>query len=178
MQLPSTVISRRIDPFITWIGESISWIWLLLLLTIVFNVVLRYAFGQGRIELEEIQWHLYSTGFLLGIGYTFQLDGHVRVDVVHELLSPRTQVWLELYGILLCVLPFTALILVFSAPFVVSSYALSEVSVSPGGLPFRWVIKSMLFIGFFLLLLAIVSRFSRVWSFLFLSQTGDRHESK
>ena len=178
MQLPSTVISRRIDPFITWIGESISWIWLLLLLTIVFNVVLRYAFGQGRIELEEIQWHLYSTGFLLGIGYTFQLDGHVRVDVVHELLSPRTQVWLELYGILLCVLPFTALILVFSAPFIASSYALSEVSVSPGGLPFRWVIKSMLFIGFFLLLLAIVSRFSRVWSFLFLSQTGDRHESQ
>lgn len=178
MQLPSTVISRRIDPLITWVGESISWIWLLLLFTIVFNVVLRYAFGQGRIELEEIQWHLYSTGFLLGIGYTFQLDGHVRVDVVHELLSPRTQVWLELYGILLCVLPFTALILVFSAPFVVSSYALSEVSVSPGGLPFRWVIKSMLFIGFFLLLLAIVSRFSRVWSFLFLSQTGDRHESK
>ena len=178
MQLPSTVISRRIDPLIIWVGESISWIWLLLLFTIVFNVVLRYAFGQGRIELEEIQWHLYSTGFLLGSGYTFQLDGHVRVDVVHELLSPRTQVWLELYGILLCVLPFTALILVFSAPFVVSSYALSEVSVSPGGLPFRWVIKSMLFIGFFLLLLAIVSRFSRVWSFLFLSQTGDRHESK
>ena len=178
MQLPSTVISRRIDPLITWVGESISWIWLLLLFTIVFNVVLRYAFGQGRIELEEIQWHLYSTGFLLGIGYTFQLDGHVRVDVVHELLSPRTQVWLELYGILLCVLPFTALILVFSAPFVASSYSLSEVSVSPGGLPFRWVIKSMLFIGFFLLLLAIVSRFSRVWSFLFLSQTGDRHESQ
>ena len=178
MQLPSTVISRRIDPFITWIGESISWKWLLLLLTIVFNVVLRYAFGQGRIELEEIQWHLYSTGFLLGIGYTFQLDGHVRVDVVHERLSPRTQGWLELYGILLCVLPFTTLILVFSAPFIASSYALSEVSVSPGGLPFRWVIKSMLFIGFFLLLLAIVSRFSRVWSFLFLSQTGDRHESQ
>lgn len=178
MQLPSTAISRRIDPLITWVGESISWIWLLLLFTIVFNVVLRYAFGQGRIELEEIQWHLYSTGFLLGIGYTFQLDGHVRVNVVHERLSPRTQGWLELYGILLCVLPFTALILVFSVPFVASSYALSEVSVSPGGLPFRWVIKSVLFIGFSLLLLAIVSRFSRVWSFLFLSQTGDRHESQ
>ena len=178
MQLPSTAILRRIDPLITWVGESISWIWLLLLFTIVFNVVLRYAFEQGRIELEEIQWHLYSTGFLLGIGYTFQLDGHVRVDVVNERHSPRTQGWLELYGILLCVLPFTALILVFSAPFVASSYALSEVSVSPGGLPFRWVIKSVLFIGFFLLLLAIVSRFSRVWSFLFLSQTGDRHESQ
>ncbi|MDC0068722.1 TRAP transporter small permease subunit [Gammaproteobacteria bacterium] len=178
MQLPSTAISRRIDPLITWVGESISWIWLLLLFTIVFNVVMRYAFGEGRIELEEIQWHLYSTGFLLGIGYTFQVDGHVRVDVVHERLSPRAQGWLELYGILLCVLPFTALILIFSAPFIASSYALSEVSVSPGGLPFRWLIKSMLFIGFALLLLAIVSRFSRVWSFLFLSPAGGRHESQ
>jgi TRAP-type mannitol/chloroaromatic compound transport system permease small subunit len=170
MELPSTAISRRIDPLITWVGESTSWIWLVLLFTIVF--------GQGRIELEEIQWHLYSTGFLLGIGYTFQVDRHVRVDVVHERLSPRTQGWLELYGILLCVLPFTALILIFSAPFVATSYALSEVSVSPGGLPFRWVIKSLLFIGFFLLFLAIVSRFSRVWSFLFFSQAGDQHESQ
>lgn len=148
-------------------GRSISWIWLLLLLTIVFNVVLRYVFGEGRIELEEIQWHLYSTGFLLGIGYTFQIDGHIRVDVVHERLSPRTQAWLELYGILLCVLPFVALVLIYSVPFVATSFELGEVSVSPGGLPYRWVIKSMLTIGFALLLLAALSRLTQVWAYLF-----------
>lgn len=167
MELPSTAISRRIDPVLTWIGQSISWIWLLLLITIVCNVVLRYVFGEGRIELEEIQWHLYSTGFLLGIGYTFQVDGHVRVDVVHERLGPRWQAWLELYGILLCVLPFVALILIYSVPFIQTSFTLGEVSMSPGGLPFRWAIKSMLFIGFFLLLLAAISRLSRVWAYLF-----------
>jgi len=149
------------------VGRSISWIWLLLLLTIVFNVVLRYVFGEGRIELEEIQWHLYSTGFLLGIGYTFQIDGHIRVDVVHERLSPRTQAWLELYGILLCVLPFVALVLIYSVPFVATSFELGEVSVSPGGLPYRWVIKSMLTIGFALLLLAALSRLTQVWAYLF-----------
>ncbi|MBO6564323.1 MAG: TRAP transporter small permease subunit [Pseudomonadales bacterium] len=169
MELPSTAISRRIDPVLTWIGQSISWIWLLLLITIVCNVVLRYVFGEGRIELEEIQWHLYSTGFLLGIGYTFQVDGHVRVDVVHERLGPRWQAWLELYGILLCVLPFVALILIYSVPFIQTSFTLGEVSMSPGGLPFRWAIKSMLFIGFFLLLLAAISRLSRVWAYLFRS---------
>jgi len=167
VDLPTTPISRRIDPVLTWIGQSVSWIWLLLLITIVCNVVLRYAFGEGRIELEEIQWHLYSTGFLLGIGYTFQVDGHVRVDVVHERLSPRWQAWLELYGITLCVLPFVALVLVFSVPFIQTSFDLGEVSVSPGGLPYRWAIKSMLFIAFFLLLLAAISRLSRVWVFLF-----------
>ncbi len=171
MELPSTAISRRIDPVLTWIGQSISWIWLLLLITIVCNVVLRYVFGEGRIELEEIQWHLYSTGFLLGIGYTFQVDGHVRVDVVHERLGPRWQAWLELYGIILCVLPFVALILIYSVPFIQTSFELGEVSMSPGGLPFRWAIKSMLFIGFFLLLLAAISRLSRVCAYLFRSST-------
>ena len=165
--LPETKLSRWIDPVLIKIGQTISWLWLLLLAIIVLNVVLRYVFGEGRIEMEEIQWHIYSTGFLLGIGYTFQADGHVRVDVIHERLSPKIQAWLELYGIVLCVLPFAALVLIYTVPFVATSFALGEVSVSPGGLPYRWFIKSMLFIGFFLLLLAAVSRLSRVWAYLF-----------
>lgn len=166
-ELPETGLSRRVDPILTWIGHSISWLWLGLLATIIVNVVLRYAFGEGRIEFEEFQWHLYSTGFLLGMGYTFQVDRHVRVDVLHERLPRRLQAWLELYGILLCVLPFSALILIFTVPFVHISFELGEISPSPGGLPFRWVIKSMLFIGFLLLALAAVSRISRVWVYLF-----------
>lgn len=166
-ELPETRLSRRVDPILTWIGHSISWLWLVLLATIIVNVVLRYAFGEGRIEFEEFQWHLYSTGFLLGMGYTFQVDRHVRVDVLHERLPRRLQAWLELYGILLCALPFSALILIFTVPFVHVSFELGEISPSPGGLPFRWMIKSMLFIGFLLLALAAVSRISRVWVYLF-----------
>lgn len=166
-ELPETKISRRIDPVLTWVGHSISWLWLVLLATIILNVVLRYVFDEGRIEFEEFQWHLYSTGFLLGIGYTFQVDGHVRVDVLQERLPFRIKAWLELYGILLCALPFTALILIFATPFVQISYELGEISPSPGGLPYRWLIKSMLLIGFVLLLLAAVSRLTRVWVFLF-----------
>ena len=94
-ELPETGLSRRVDPILTWIGHSISWLWLVLLATIIVNVVLRYAFGEGRIEFEEFQWHLYSTGFLLGMGYTFQVDRHVRVDVLHERLPRRLQAWLE-----------------------------------------------------------------------------------
>jgi TRAP-type mannitol/chloroaromatic compound transport system permease small subunit len=57
--------------------------------------------------------------------------------------------------------------LIFSVPFVAASFALSEISNAPGGLPFRWAIKAMLPIGFFLLLLATLARLSRVWRFLF-----------
>ena len=170
-ELPETAISRRVDFFLTWVGHSISWLWLVLLATIIFNVILRYVFGEGSIEFEELQWHLYSAGFLLGIGYRFQVDRHVRVDVLHERLPERIQAWLELYGILLCTLPFTTLILIFTLPFVQVSFQLGEVSPSPGGLPYRWLIKSVLFISFILLFLAAVSRLTRVWVFLFRSKS-------
>jgi TRAP-type mannitol/chloroaromatic compound transport system permease small subunit len=165
--LPETGLSRRLDPWLRRTGEWASWLWLVLLFVIVANVVLRYAFGEGRIEFEEIQWHLYATGFLLGLGYALQSDAHVRVDVIHERLSPRHQAWIELYGMLLLLLPFVALVLIYSVPFVWQSYRLGEHSQAPGGLPYRWLIKAMLPLWFLILLLAAVSRLSRVWALLF-----------
>ncbi|MCP5179300.1 MAG: TRAP transporter small permease subunit [Pseudomonadales bacterium] len=165
---PHTIFSQRVDAGIRRVGEVLSWIWLLLLLTIVVNVVLRYAFSEGRIELEELQWHLYSIGFLVGMSYAYQADAHVRVDVLHERMSPRLRAWVELYGILLLLIPFITLLVIYGIPFVISSWNLSEVSSSPGGLPMRWAIKAALPCGFILLGLSVLARLSRVWSFLFL----------
>ena len=167
LQLPETRFSRWSATLLDRIGRSASWLWLLLLLVIVTNVTLRYAFGEGRIELEELQWHLYSIGFLLALSYAYQSDSHIRVDVVSERLSPRLRAWLELYGILLCLLPFIALILVYAVPFVWQSWRVGEVSQAPGGLPLRWAIKLALPLGFALLCLAAVSRLTRVWCYLF-----------
>ena len=165
--LPTTSLSRAIDPLLAAVGRWLSWIWLVLLFVIVGNVLLRYVFGEGRIELEEIQWHLYSIGFLVGFSYAFQADSHIRVDVVSERLPARWRAWLELYGMLLALLPFIALMLWYSVPFVISSWQLAEVSQAPGGLPYRWAIKAVLPLGFMLLLVAVVSRLSRIWRFLF-----------
>lgn len=169
--LPETRISRFIDPLIEQLGRWVSLIWLVLLGVIVLNVLMRYAFNEGRIELEELQWHLYSVGFLLGLSYAYKADTHIRVDVVHERLGPYIQAWIELYGIILFLLPLIALILIFSVPFVMSSYQLHEVSQAPGGLPLRWLIKAFLPIGFTFLLLAVIARLSRVWVYLFFSES-------
>ncbi len=166
--LPHTKWSRRIDAGLDQLGRWVSGIWLVLLAVIVFNVILRYALSEGRIELEELQWHLYSIGFLLGLSYAYQADTHIRVDVIHERMGSIAKAWVELYGILLFLLPFIALVLIYGVPFVLSSFALSEVSPSPGGLPLRWVIKAFLPLGFALLLLAAISRLLRVWTLLFL----------
>jgi len=170
---PETALSRVIDGFLIHVGQVLSWIWLLLLAVIMVNVILRYFFSEGRIELEELQWHLYSVGFLLGMSYAYQADVHVRVDVLHERWSPRTQAWIELYGSLLLLIPLIALVVIYGIPFVQSSFAVNEVSSSPGGLPLRYLIKAVLPIGFLLLGFAVLSRLSRVWTFLFLKDQAD-----
>ena len=89
--LPHTWVSVRLDWLVRRIGDSLSWIWLALLITIVLNVVMRYVFGEGRIEFEELQWHLYAVGFLMGVSYAVESDDHVRVDFVRSRLSMRIQ---------------------------------------------------------------------------------------
>ena len=170
VQFPHTRFSARVDDLLVAIGKTISYIWLILLAVIVVNVLMRYAFSEGRIELEELQWHLYSIGFLLGLSSAYQADTHIRVDVLHERMSLRAQAWVELYGIILFLLPFIALVLIYSLPFVASSFALNEISPSPGGLPLRWLIKAFMPLGFVLLLLAVLARLSRVWAFLFFQE--------
>jgi TRAP-type mannitol/chloroaromatic compound transport system permease small subunit len=165
--LPHTVLSRRVSGAIRRFAEYLSLVWLLLLAIIVLNVVMRYLFAEGRIEFEEIQWHLYSIGFLFGLSVAYDVDVHIRVDVVRDKLKPQTQAWVELYGTLCLLLPFIVLVLVASVPLVSYSFANSEVSQAPGGLGYRWLIKACLPMGFLLLLLVTVARLSRVCCYLF-----------
>ena len=142
LALPHNRFSSMIDQLTTRFGEIVSWVWVALLTVIVINVVMRYLFAEGRIEFEEIQWHLYSIGFLVGLSYAYAADAHIRVDVLRESMQPKTQAWIELYGIVILLLPFTAMILVYAVPFIVYAFETGEVSEAPGGLPYRWIIGS------------------------------------
>ena len=164
--LPETPVSKAIDAVLGRIGRAASWLWVVLLVVIVSNVALRYVFGEGRIGFEELQWHLNSVAFLVAIAYAYQVDAHIRIDLVSSRLHPRAQVWIELYGTLLLTLPFIVVVLVFAMPFVAHSWLVSEISPSPGGLPFRWFLKGVLPGAFLMLLLATVSRLSRLWAYL------------
>tara|TARA_R110001583_G_scaffold195014_1_gene368492 strand:+ start:1270 stop:1896 length:627 start_codon:yes stop_codon:yes gene_type:complete len=166
-ELPETALSRCLDRVLLVIGNAMSWTWIVLMAVIIINVVMRYLLDEGRIEFEELQWHLYSVGWLFGLSYCFIYDDHVRVDLIHDRLSLKSQAWIEFIGILFLLVPFICIVLVYSIPFIQYSWQVGEVSDSPGGLPYRWVIKSVLFIGFALLALATLSRLSRVCALLF-----------
>jgi len=167
LDFPPNRISHAIESVILGVGAVFNWIWLLLIGLIVVNVVLRYVAGTNYIAMEEMQWHLYAIGILLGIGYAVTHDAHVRVDVAAEHWSPRRRAWIEFFGILLLVAPFIWIIISYAIPFVARSYALNEVSAAPGGLPYRWAIKAVIIIAFVYLGLAVFARFLRVCTYLF-----------
>jgi TRAP-type mannitol/chloroaromatic compound transport system permease small subunit len=171
LDFPQTRASRAIDGFIHAVAAVFNWIWIVLILLIVLNVLLRYALGTNIIALEELQWHLYAIGFLLGLGYALTLDGHVRVDVLAERFRPRTRAWIELLGLLFFVAPLVFIVISNAIPFVQRSFALGEVSAAPGGLPYRWAIKSVIIVAFAYLGLAALSRLLRVASLLFGART-------
>jgi len=170
--LPETPAARRIETGLRRLGDATSWLWLVLLGGIVLNVVLRYAFSSGRIELEELQWHLYATGFLVGLAYCMPSDAHIRVDVLRDRMAPRTRAWIELYGLLLLLLPFVVLVVVSSVPFVAESWRTGEVSASPGGLPGRVVVKAVLPLAMAAVGLGAVARILRVGVLLFGGEGG------
>lgn len=165
--LPTPPAARRIEDFVRAVGDGLSWIWLVLLGVVVLNVVLRYAFSTGRIELEELQWHLYAVGFLCGLSYCVPSDSHVRVDFLRDRMPPRIRAWVDLYGLILLVLPFVLLVGLSSLPFVAEAWRAGEVSASAGGLPGRWLIKAALPSAMGLLGLAAVARIVRVGALLF-----------
>jgi TRAP-type mannitol/chloroaromatic compound transport system permease small subunit len=167
VELPRTALSEALDPVIRRIGDAISWIWLALVVVVTVNVIMRYVLGRGLVQFEEAQWHLYAIGFMLGLAYCDGSDSHVRIDVLSGGWSLETRTWIELYGIVFLLIPFLAIVIWYSVPFIAYSFSIREVSEAPGGLSLRWAIKSVLFIAFLGLALTTASRLSRVLSFLF-----------
>lgn len=147
-------------------GRLASICYLLLITVVLLNVTLRYFFSMGMIEMEEIQWHLYSVGFLIGIAWTQSENSHVRVDILHQRFSPKISALVDLLGHLFLLMPFTIFVFYYSLEFVVNSWALREGSDNPSGLPARYLIKTVMSIGLLLLFLQSVASSIRMINIL------------
>lgn len=143
-------LARACEAVVDSCGLVSSWCSLAIVLVMAFNVLLRYAFSAGSVAMQELEWHLMAPIALLGMSYAILKDGHVRVDVVYARMSPRYRQAINALSHLL-VLIFAAIMVLLSAPYVEQSFRIGEVSPDPGGLPHRYLLKSMIPLGFILL---------------------------
>ncbi|MDD1780989.1 TRAP transporter small permease subunit [Enterovibrio sp. ZSDZ35] len=143
------VLERLINRVADTLGWVASSLFLLLMLNVFYNVVMRYAFDSVSIALQEMEWHLFSAVFLLGVPYAVKAGGHVRIDVLYERWSEKTRALVDLLGCLFFLMPFAVLVAVFGIDFANESLQLGESSGDPGGLPHRWIVKAMIPLSFF-----------------------------
>jgi TRAP-type mannitol/chloroaromatic compound transport system permease small subunit len=153
-----TRFADHLDQFARRIGHGTAWLSLGLVLVTFGVVVLRYLFGIGSIALQEAILYLHASLFLLGAAYTLKVDGHVRVDIFYRHLSARGRATVDLLGALLLLLPVCGFLLWISWDYVASAWSMREGSRETGGLPYVYLLKTLIPIAAGLLILQGISQ--------------------
>jgi len=144
-------VGPAIERFVDRVGRAVAWLSLVIVVLMSVNVVLRYLFSIGSVWAQELEWHLLVPLILFGISYALRHDEHVRVDIVYGKLSNKRKNLIDLASALLAI-AVSALFIWLSLHYVQQAYVIDEGSPDPGGLPHRFLLKSLLPIGFALLL--------------------------
>jgi TRAP-type mannitol/chloroaromatic compound transport system permease small subunit len=140
-----------IDRLNEWVGRGVAWVTTGLVLVVFVDVVMRYMFNTSYVFTQELEWQIFAFIFLMGAGYTLLHDGHVRVDIIYQRLGPKGQAWINLLGVFLFMLPGCLMVIITSWKFTYNSWAIMEGSPDPGGIPYRFLIKGTITVGFILL---------------------------
>ena len=147
------VFCGAIDSVNEAVGRMVSWVSLLLVLVVFVDVFMRYLFRTSFVFVQEMEWHLFAFIFLIGAGYTLLHDGHVRVDIIYQRLSLKGRAWVNLLGVIFFLIPGCWLVISTSWHFVSNSFSMLEGSPDPGGIPYRFIVKGTMTVGYALLLL-------------------------
>jgi TRAP-type mannitol/chloroaromatic compound transport system permease small subunit len=157
--------SKFIDKFNTGVGWLMMWMILASTVISCVNAIVRKVFDVGSNAFLEVQWYLFATSFLLAAGYTLLNNEHVRIDVISSRFAKRTQIWMDIIGFVVFLIPVCLAILWFSTPFFINGMRSGEVSANAGGL-ILWPVYLMLPLGFGLLLVQAISELIKRFAFL------------
>ncbi|MBA3024858.1 MAG: TRAP transporter small permease subunit [Sulfurimonas sp.] len=145
-----------LDKTIKYLGYFTAFILALLVVLVVYDATVRYIFSNGSIALQELEWHLFDVVILFGIAYALKENAHVRVDIFYASFSEKTKALINALSALFFILPFSFLIIYIGIDFVSMSFLQNEGSSNPGGLEYRFLVKSLLPLSFIFLSLQAI----------------------
>jgi len=162
-------ISDKLAAFVEGVGKFGSIFIMPLVFVTMWDVIMRKLggfqiwaienFGSmfESTKIQEFEWHFHTALFTLVLGYGFINNRHVRVDLLREKLTFRTQVWIDFLGTLIFLIPYTVIVGWFALEYTYEAWVVNEISASTVGLSHRWIIKSVLVIGLFVTTIAGIS---------------------
>lgn len=172
MQPLLTKIAVRIEGLIDFTGKATSYVALAIVGLIAVNVFLRYTMSVGSVWAQELEWHLLAALILFGMSYALLRGDNVRVDLFYGNYSPKSKYRVDILSAVLTII--VALLFIYLSFFyVMQSYSIGEMSPDPGGIPYRWIVKGLIPIGFILLALQGLAELCRV--ILNRPEVGGKH---
>jgi len=157
--------SSGVDALSGWVGKFIRWLVLASVLISAGNAIVRKIFNTSSNSFLEIQWYLFAAVFMLGAGFAFLRNAHVRIDFISNKLSRRTNAFIDALGIVVFVIPLCVILIDLSWPLFYTAWETGEVSSNAGGL-IRWPVMLLIPVGFALLLVQAVSELIKRIAFL------------
>lgn len=177
---PALTLSNRLSGFVDLVGRFGSWFLVPLVLITTFDATLRFFFSKqqpwlvenvsflfGSTILQELEWHVHTINFTLVLAYGYIWNTHVRVDLLRENLAFKKKAWIEFIGLTFFFIPYCVVLLYFAAIYAFDSYMINEASASLVGLSHRWMIKSVLVMGIFVVIVAGIAVWLQVAMVLF-----------
>lgn len=172
------LLQTSIDKLHYFLGRTVSFFTLLMAALTFVIVLLRYGFDLGWIAMQETVMYLHASVFMLGAAMTLRDDGHVRVDIFYRRASPRRKAVIDLVGSVMLLLPLCLFVLLWSWDYVIRSWQLQEASQAAGGLPYVFLLKTLLLLFAATLLLQAVADIIRHGLFLANANNGNNGNSK
>lgn len=155
-------VIARIEWVIDRIGQAASLLALVIIVLMACNVLLRYSLSLGTVWAQELEWHLLAALILFGMSYALLRGDNVRVDIFYSKYSPQTKRWVDIASAILT-MAIAVIMVVLSWKYVGQSYAIAEKSPDPGGIAMRWLLKSLLPLGYGLLFLQSFGALLKLW---------------
>ncbi|MDP3693855.1 TRAP transporter small permease subunit [Bradyrhizobium sp.] len=149
-------ISRVIDAFTKWVGKRLAWLILVAVAVATVNAIIRKTFDMSSNSWLELQWLLFSIVFLFCAPWTLLDNEHIRIDIISNMLKKKTRYWIDVVGHAFFLIPLCIIMIITGGPFFMRSVEVNEQSSNAGGLP-QWPAKSLIIIGFILLLVQGIS---------------------
>lgn len=150
-------LARRIDRFQDALGRGLSWLMLVMVLTVFFDVVSRYVFSHTFVFTQELEWYIFAVAYLMAGGYVMLWDEHVRVDILYSRMEPRTRAWVDFALLFVFFFPSALLVMYTTWPFFRNAWTVYEGSPDPGGIPARWALKGVIIVAFAIMAIQGVS---------------------
>lgn len=151
-----TTLAAATNTFQRGIGHGLRWLVLIMTVTVVI-IVLSRIFNVDSTALQESITYMHACSFMLCLAYTAHHDGHVRVDILYRHLGEEGKAWVNLLGSILFMLPFAVFMSLISWKAAEQSWSIHEGSINPGGLPFVYLLKSLMPLAGILLALHAIS---------------------